>query len=319
MSYLLNLQREDGSFPLVLREGEKGYPEEIDPQDDRFLGWYGYNDYFSYLSFLGYYLMKAHTVRVQVDHEDTNHTLKECPDNTTTYQDDNFLIYSSPIYTAVISRPGGYWTNDMPFPYVCYRNESIFPCYGGEQRLKSVYTTDAIPLPFGVSKGKVWKLRRELFFLMRKLRYFVRGNYYLIPKFKPINRNELVFRDKLKYELVKNKLIGRSRYVDHTRIFDFLQDAITIKDEIKFKKSCRFDRFYPINYLFFNVRQVTNTEFTFRYKGLEGKLIFSDPCYIEEEEFYCARGKLKALREGMTNIKFNKGDSIIRNLTIELK
>jgi len=319
MSYLLKFQREDSSFPLVLREEEKEYPEEIDPQDDRFLGWYGYNDYFDYLSFLGYYLMKAHMVRVQIAHKDTKHTTKEHPDNTTTYQDDNFLLYSGPIYTAVISRPGGYWTNDMPFPYVCYRNESIFPCYGGEQRLKSVYTTDAIPLPFGVSKSKVWELRREIFFLMRKIRYFVRGNSYLIPKFKPINRNKLVFRDKLKYKLTKNKLIGRSRYVDHTRIFEFQQDTITINDKINFKKSCRFDRLYPINYPFFDVRQITDTEFIFRYKGLEGRLIFSNPCYIEEEEFYCARGAIKAVRERMTSIKFDKGNSIVRNLIIELK
>jgi hypothetical protein len=53
--YLLSFQRNDGAFPLVLREGEDPEPWT----DGTRLGWYSYNRYADYLPFLGCMLLKA--------------------------------------------------------------------------------------------------------------------------------------------------------------------------------------------------------------------------------------------------------------------
>ena len=318
VSYLLGFQRADGSFPLVLREDEKGYPREVDTQDDRFLGWYRYNSYFDYLSFLGYYLIKAH--QVTIPHEDryANHAETQGDSEGITYRDDEFLIYSNALYTTVISRPGGFWTNDMPFPYVCYQDESIFPCYGGEQRLESIYTADAIPLPFGISKDRTWGWRRAQLYGLRKIYYFLKGTSHYISRLKKTNVHELVFRDLLKYRLTSEGLVGKSRYLEHIRTFEFRKRGISIKDRIIFKRTINFEEFYPINYLLFGVKQVDSTEFSFWYKESKGRLISSNPCYIEGQELYCARGKLEAVRERMEKVTFKRGDIITRSLILEL-
>ena len=142
VQYLLKFQRADGSFPLVLREGEKGYPRKIDTMDERFLGWYSYNNLFDYLPFLGYFLMKAYLVCTSENTKNAVH-IKFEQNRENIYQDKNFLVYFNTSYTAVVGRPGGRWTNDMPFPYVCYKGVSVFPCYGGQQQGDTLYTADA--------------------------------------------------------------------------------------------------------------------------------------------------------------------------------
>lgn len=316
-SYLLKFQRKDGSFPLVLRDGEKGYPGEVDTRDDRFLGWYRYNSYFDYLSFLGYYLIKTDQIAIHLEDSNANHGQAKKDGNCLSYHDDEFLIYSNSPYTAVISRPGGYWANDMPLPYVCYKGESIFPCYGGEQRLESIYTARGIPLPFGISKDRAWGWRRAQLYRLRKIYYSLKGTSHFIHRLKKTNVHELVFRDLLKYKLTSKGLLGKSRYLDHLRTFEFMNKKITIEDKIIFKRTIRFEEFYPINYLFFGVKQIDNTEFLIWYKGLKGRLISSRPCYIERKGLYCARGKVQAVRERMERIKLERGDIITRCSTVE--
>jgi hypothetical protein len=318
-SYLLKFQREDGSFPLVLRGGEEEYPGEIDTQDDRFLGWYRYNSYFDYLSFLGYYLIKTDQISIDLEVSNTPQEQAQKDGNCLSYHDDEFLIYSNLLYTAVISRPGGYWANDMPLPYVCYKGESIFPCYGGEQRLQSIYTARGIPLPFGISKDRAWGWRRVQLYRLRKIYYSLKGTSHFIHRLKKTNKYELVFRDLLKYKLTSKGFLGKSRYINHFRTFEFRTKKIKIEDKILFKRTIRFDEFYPINYLFFNVKQVDNTEFIIWYKGLKGRLVCSRTCYIERNGLYCARGKLQAVRERMERIKFKQGDIIRRCSTVEFQ
>ena len=133
--YLLRFRRADGSFPLVLCEGEGQEPWS--PGASR-AGWYSYNTYADYLPFLGCFLLKAAEAgpaRLPEALSETAH-----PD---------LRVWRGPRYTAVLSRPGGPPTNDLSFPYVCVAGESLFPCYGGED----AGAADAVPLPWGVLAG----------------------------------------------------------------------------------------------------------------------------------------------------------------------
>jgi len=281
LEYLHRFQRPDGSFPLVLRDDEVGYPEQIDTKDVRFLGWYAYNNYFDYLPFFGYYLIKAHEI-----HSSGVHATDACDEesdnthNTNTQYLKDFIIYASDKYKAVISKPGGYWTNDMPFPYVCYNNESIFPCYGGEQFVDSIYSIEQIPLPFGKTPTR-WLYFREM-----------------------------------KYKLIKNRLIAKSKYLEYSREFDFRKEAFDMHDEIKFKKNIDFEEFYPVNIYFFELKQIADNRYETEYNGVKAEIIPSEPCVIESGEFYCARGKLKSLRERMLNVSFSKDDILKRKIRV---
>jgi hypothetical protein len=130
---LTRFQRRDGSFPLVLGEGEMVEPWAPDASRP---GWYTYNRYADYLPFLGGMLMKAANVdapRVE--------GVKEHPPPS------DFRVVRRGRYTAVLARPGGASTNDLAFPYVCVDRESLFPCYGREG---DEAPSEAVPLPFGV-------------------------------------------------------------------------------------------------------------------------------------------------------------------------
>jgi len=130
--YLLRFRRENGSFPLVLREGEEQEPWKPDAARP---GWYGYNRYADYLPFLGCFLLKAAEAEPP-----------PFPEPVSDIAPPDFRIWRTPRYTAVLSRPGGAATNDLSFPYVCAAGESLFPCYGGED----AGAADAVPLPWGV-------------------------------------------------------------------------------------------------------------------------------------------------------------------------
>jgi len=70
VSFLSSFQRQDGSLPLVLNNAEKGYPLKADPTDQRYPGWYAYNNYFDYLPFLGIMLSKAEKILAALDASD---------------------------------------------------------------------------------------------------------------------------------------------------------------------------------------------------------------------------------------------------------
>ena len=133
---LLSFQRRDGSFPLVLREGEAAEPWQPDRSRP---GWYAYNRYADYLPFLGCMLVKAG--EPEVGYTGDVEPAKPHAD---------FQVRREGRYVAVMGRPGGAPTNDLAFPYVCWEGESLFPCYGAEgDRVEP----EAMPLPYGVSAG----------------------------------------------------------------------------------------------------------------------------------------------------------------------
>lgn len=134
--------RQDGSLPLVMGGGEEPLPHPDAPHRDcRYPGWYAYNNYFDYLPFAGLFLWKAAQL------------LSTAPVGTPAitpqqaYRDKDFLKIVVGSTIAVISRPGGYWTNDLPVPYVYCGNRVRTSCYGGEQFGGGIYSLAGIPLP----------------------------------------------------------------------------------------------------------------------------------------------------------------------------
>jgi hypothetical protein len=132
--YLLSFQRDDGSLPLVLREGEEPEPWTDEPRP----GWYSYNRYADYLPFLGCMLLKAAEPMMPL------YGAAPSPG-----QHPDFSMHREAEFVAVLSRPGGAATNDLAFPYVCIDGISLLPCYGAEGRSPA----EAAPLPFGVLAG----------------------------------------------------------------------------------------------------------------------------------------------------------------------
>jgi len=151
LDHLLAFRRPDGSFPLVLLEGE---PQEPWTPDAARPGWYSYNRYADYLPLLGCFLLKA----ADPDLRPVGRTLRALRHRwLETVKKDR--------YVAVLSAPGGATANDMAFPYICVDGESLFPCYGGEgQRVKP----EAMPLPFGVLRGgRSYAFRDHLTYRLR--------------------------------------------------------------------------------------------------------------------------------------------------------
>ncbi len=141
-TFLSKFQNEDGSFPLVMNEIKNDIPKIINPKDTNYIGWYPYNNYFDYLPFMGYFIAKATDVLKNLDLSDIQYK------SQTSYMDDSFQKIVKPNYEAVIAKSEGYWTNDMPMPFIVYKGISITPMYGGEQFQKSFYTLEGIALPW---------------------------------------------------------------------------------------------------------------------------------------------------------------------------
>lgn len=153
LNFIKDHQRSDGSFPLVFNSAEKSIPEIIDMMNPDYTGWYPYNNYFDYLSFMGFFIAKSVHLLNLFD------TSSQRPSKQKSYRDANFIKIIKPKYEAVISRTGGYWTNDMPIPYIISNGKNLTPCYGGEQFQESLYKTSGIPVPFfpKTNKSIRWK------------------------------------------------------------------------------------------------------------------------------------------------------------------
>lgn len=140
--FLSKYQQEDGSYPLVLNGIKQAIPEKVNMADPNYVGWYPYNNYFDYLPFFAYFVLKASKAleNLNIDNLDTK--------EKKSYVDQNFVKVNNNKYEAVVSKTGGYWTNDLPIPYIVYKGEAVTPCYGGEQFQQSLYRTKGIPLPY---------------------------------------------------------------------------------------------------------------------------------------------------------------------------
>jgi len=143
LSFLKKYRLDKGNFPLVMNKIQPVEPENVNLMDKRFAGWYAYNNYFDYLPFMGVFMFKAWDILRKNEVSVSNKRITQ-----KNYQDGHFRKIVREDYVAIISKPGGYWSNDIPIPLIYYNGEVITPCYGGEQYVSGLCDEKAIPLPF---------------------------------------------------------------------------------------------------------------------------------------------------------------------------
>jgi hypothetical protein len=262
---LRRFQRDDGSFPLVLREGEEPEPWRPDPSRP---GWYTYNRYADYLPFLGCMLLKAsRTAAPAIDGVEP----VGLPPRAKLTREAG--------YSAVLTAPGGASTNDLPFPYVCVRGESLFPCYGSEE---DPVDPRSVPLPYGVLAGG----------------------------------EQCSFRRMLSYRLTEHGLLGDSRAVRHIRRFEFAADGFTCCDEIMFRRRCRFTEFVPANFLFRSLHELGGGEFETLHGEAKARLRLTPEGRAHQNAAVTASGVLAALRCGAVRLDAKPGDTITVELKV---
>jgi len=163
ISFLEANKKANGTFPLVFNGIEPEIPENYNPMDERFYGWYPYNNYFDYLSFLGLFLSKSFDILKEMNISISRQKLAE------NYRDSSFIIINKLNYRAVLSLPGGYWTNDLPFPLVFHRDRFQTPMLGGEQFQKSLYNITDLSMPLTKVKNISWRKFGKGFFFKNSL------------------------------------------------------------------------------------------------------------------------------------------------------
>ena len=262
---LVMFQRGDGSFPLVVREGEPAEPWAPDPS---LPGWYSYNRYADYLPFLGCFLLKA----AQLD-------VMRLGPSKLGVSEPWLRRWEKAAYTAVLAEPSGAATNDLAFPYVCFRGESLFPCYGleGEQ-----VAPESMPLPYGVLAS---------------------GQSY-------------GFRDRLRYRLTDAGLAGTSRLVSHVRSFEFRDKGFVCRDDIKFRRRCTFSSFVPANFLFRTLRYSSERGFETWHRGAGARLSLEPEGSIHANAGVSAAGPLVALRHVRGRLEARAGETIHTELGV---
>lgn len=224
LTFLKGHQRKDGSFPLVLNGIEEGYPSAASASDTRFPGWYAYNNYFDYLPFLGVFLRKAADALDGVAVSKSPVVLQE-----RSYKDRNFHVSRTMRYEAVLSRPGGgwrggdgYWTNDLPFPYVVCDGERVTPSYGGEQFGSSLYSPAGIPLPSIERCGRKRLLREG------RVWSFFWGNRMIV-----FSRQGVLVRS---FRFLEDEIVVKDRQLGAGKIFArYLFDQIRKLDDLTFE------------------------------------------------------------------------------------
>ncbi len=137
-------QRSDGSLPLVIGSQEPHPAYLVSMNDEKYSGWYPYNNFFDYLPFMTFFLSKSKEILKKVKVEKIEGSiLKEV-----SYSDEDFLKIVKDNYIAIISRPGGYWTNDQIVPLIYSQGNCLTPVCGGEQFQNSLYEEKSLGLPF---------------------------------------------------------------------------------------------------------------------------------------------------------------------------
>ncbi len=291
-SHVMRFQRLDGSFPLVLHEGEE--PEPWQPDFSR-PGWYSYNRYADYMPFFGCMLLKAAEIAAtgRACVGDGLREGRQCRVGLTNPAHRlrsklGLHIITMPRYSAVLGPPGsGPPTNDLCFPYVCVDGEPLFPCYGREG--KSIEPSEA-PLPYGtLADGTV-----------------------------------VSFRDRLCYRLTAVgqehapalQLIGISSLVRHERTFTFGEAGFECTDTITFLRDYSWSRFVPANFLF-RTLQPTGNYYETWHKKARTHIIMEPHGLIHRNAATTASGRLAALRHEVEAFEAAPGQQFITRLTVE--
>jgi hypothetical protein len=249
-SFVRPFQRKDGRFPLVLRTGESGYPKTVDTHDPRWLGWYGYNNLFDYLPFLGVMLARAGQVKNETSPASAPH--HQQPVDLTP----QFAFVRQPKWQMTLSAPGGALSQDQPMPYLCLHRQSILPCFGGEEGNDQPYQLTTLPLPyFGLGNGRFLFLRHEM------------GWQFIQSKHQP-----------------PILLAGRCRWARLQRFFRWEINRIVIQDSLTLNLNrlpARVETVYPLVFTAFELEKLDNGRFqinpspvatTLALEGQQGKL-----------------------------------------------
>lgn len=161
-NYLQKFKSEKNAYPLVLNESKLSPIQDVNLNDIKFSGWYQYNNYFDYLPFLAVFLKKSSLILENLDFGDELVTPIQI-----SYFDNSFKKFKFKNYIAILSKPEGYWTNDLAIPLV-YKNENLqTPLYGGDQYAEGIQNIRSLPLPFfeNLNKSIRW---RSISFLSKK-------------------------------------------------------------------------------------------------------------------------------------------------------
>lgn len=159
VDYVDSYQNESGNIPLVLNQLNLSKPlMEVDLKNEEYSGWYMYNNHFDYLPFLGVFLSKAKNILQNLD------AISKIKFEQEQYKDSNFDKRVFPKYVSIVSKPGGYWTNDLPIPLIYSSGSCHTPIYGGEQFFPSLVSEKTLPLPYfqRVNKSIRWKSKSYL-------------------------------------------------------------------------------------------------------------------------------------------------------------
>lgn len=307
-SYIMKYKNENGVFPLVLNSKEKNIPCTIDVNNKEFLGWYSYNNYYDYLPFFVFYLIKCYEIFEEID---ISENLDSKYNDISCYYDDMYVKYNNGNYSAVMANVGGYWTNDMPIPIISYNKEIITPCYGGEQFGSNLYTIEDIPLPYIKKTNIIFRFNKTL---KRKLKEFIKRDF----------KDIYYFRNELKYILSKIdndifKLHGENKYIYHDRIIKFEYNRIVISDKIIFRKKIKVKEFIPINLSFFKVEEIDENNFKIdnnailRFEDISVNRIFN-----VVKKGNCALGELEKINLELDYIKFKKESELNFKYSINL-
>jgi hypothetical protein len=314
--FLKGFQRSNGSFPLVLRGGENGYPAVVDPSDERFLGWYSYNHYFDYLPFLGYYLLAASQA---AGHRERGIRVTDESHPVQDFSDGEFMIHRGKSYNAVVSRPCRRWSDNMPVPYVCWNGVSLMPCCGGEQARSSLYSPQVISLPFGFSDNRIWFTGKMFAPSVRSVLRLATGKESGLSKLEGKYLHRCLFHDILEYRISGNAILGISRDIEHNRRFDFGENYIVVEDAISFKSDSPFTVFHPVNLVFYEVERVDEAVFQVGRWGRHFMLHSSIPLSVADETLFSPSGRVFAVRESSYDVCFRRGTTLRRWVRFEFK
>ncbi len=268
--HVVRHRRADGTLPLVVREGERGWPDEsrraASPEHP---GWYRYNNFYDYEPAIGLFLARA--AEALRKRPQLSAAAPDGPAGLSIYGHE-MAIWRDDLWEAVLSVPGGYWANALPMPYICVQGTSVTPCYGGDRIPPSLYSAEVIPLPQAVARSG----RRIC--LADELHYRIHGD------------GERVVME------------GRVRGIRHERSFLFGRGAIEVTDRLSLAQLAArgLSAISPLVAWGLQMEPLGDCEWrihdkpvlTLQAEGTEGQL--------EPQQGYCARGPIVGVRETLS-------------------
>lgn len=199
VQYLVRNQSAEGGVNLIVNANQnKIIIGDYSWSSEEHLGWYPYNNYSDYFSFLFFYLARAQLVLDSIDTSLIFRGRPECSGvNMESLTSIGVRVVRTPAYNSVLSKPGGYWSNYLSIPYVESNGEIAIPVVGGEQFQRSLYSGKMNSVPTcGEKEIKILMsfYIGPLMICACKYGFFVRRYRFGVSKIKIETFNFLLFR-----------------------------------------------------------------------------------------------------------------------------